>query len=199
MESKIITQGFDDQLVINAVQTLHFRDLYLGFFYEKIEEKKTKACSENVINEFSQLYCNWALEEILKMGLVTIYHFWERCIRQLIKDQAKILNIQLSVKWKKKSFVEHSKETLEKDFSCVMSEKHWNPINESRKVVNTYKHGDHESFQTIKSEFPYYFERYKPDENSDLSEYFFLGKDNFERLTSGIIDFWEKIPHTPKF
>lgn len=199
MESKIITQGFDDQLVINTVQSLHFRDLYLGFFYEKVEEEKFKNSSEGVIQEFNEIYCDWALEEILKLGLVTIYHFWERCLRRLFKDQSEILNIPLTITERGKSFVQFSKETLEEDFSCSIDDEIWSLIDESRKIVNAYKHGDSTSFQSIKSNYPYYFQNYALNESSDLSECFFLGKNNFERLTSSIVDFWGKMPHTPRF
>lgn len=194
-----MTHGFNDQLVINTVQTGHFQDLYLHFFHDKIEEEKNKDVEVDFINEFNGMYCNWALEEILKLGLVTIYHFWERCLRQLFKEQSNFLNIPLTVKHNRKSFVQYGKETLENDFSCVIDEEIWKPIDEARKIVNSYKHGDHESFKLIRTEYPYYFEKFELKEDSDLSEYFILGKENFKRLTDNIIKFWEKIPHTPRF
>lgn len=199
MDSKIVTHGFDDQIVRNTVHTMHFRDLYLGYFYDKIEEEKVKDDSEDVFKEFNEMYCNWALEEILKIGLVTIYHFWERCIKGLINEQSKFLKIQLTVKHHRKSMVRYCRESLETDFSCVVDGKIWDLLDEARKVVNTYKHGDHESFKLIKDEYPYYFESFVPENDSDLSEFFFLGKNNFERLTNNIVNFWEKVPHTPKF
>ena len=199
MESKIVTHGINNQLVINTIQTRHFQDLYLHFFHDKIEEEKNKDTEVDFINAFNGMYCNWALEEILKLGLVTIYHFWERCLRQLFKEQSNFLNISLTVSHNRKSFVQYSKETLEIDFSCIMDEEIWKPIDEARKIVNCYKHGDHESFNLIKSEYPHYFEKYDLKEDSDLSECFILGKENFKRLTDSIVNFWEKIPHTPRF
>ena len=199
MESKIIIHGFLDQLVINTVQTSHFRDLYLGFFYEMMKKEKAEDCSEGLLKEFGEAYYDWALEELLKIGLVTIYHYWEKCMNCFIKDQAKTLNIRISTKKNEQSFVQYNKKILEEYFTCIMNEEIWAPIEESRKIVNIYKHGNHKDYQLLKSDFPYYFKEYNPKNNFDLSIYFTLGIENFERLTIGIENFWGKIPHELRF
>jgi len=194
--SKIVVKGLLDPATQAWAHAGHFIDLYLSFFKELVEAEKKKESEdlEPLFNEFGEIYASWATEESFKVGLVTVYHHWEKSIKKLMIDQAEEQELSLLKNKTRLSFVEHTQNNLENVFDCNISEDVWDKLNEAREIVNCFKHGDSESFQNLYSNYPSYFEFSSIEDVSDYSDHFLLGEEKFEILCKNILEFWEVLP-----
>ena len=197
--TKIEVDALGNVLIKNFTQTRHFIDLYSEYIYGNIEDDLNRYSDEPLEREFGRVYASWAQEEVLKVGLVTIYHCWEKQLKALLKQQADRLELTIPNK-KKQSFNLWAKKVLETQFSCFFVETSiWDIIDEMRMIVNAYKHEDSDGFETLYKEYPHYFPRKGVEITKPFDEKFLLGIDNFQKLTDTVVQFWEKIPHTVKF
>lgn len=120
-----------------------------------------------------------------------MYHFWERRFKEFLTDQLQLLG---EVKPKTEgSAVEHSRRVLEQVFDCFIEDVIWSQIDEVRKVTNALKHGGPAKFATLRANYPVYFDA--GPESDVPADDFLITKESFVRLTTGIRDFWEFMPH----
>lgn len=194
--SKVVVKGMLDPASQAWVHASHFLDLYLSFFRELVEAEKNKESEEldPLFNEFGQVYASWATEEAFKVGLVTVYHHWEKCIKKLMSEQAEEQGLALLKNTTRLSFVEHTKLNLEAVFDCVVDSNVWEIIDEAREIVNCFKHGTSDKFHKLYSLYPSYFDFSNTERVTDYSDHFILGAERFERLGNNILEFWETLP-----
>jgi len=197
--SKIIVQGLLDPALQAWAHSGHFLDLYLFFIKGMVEQEKTKESESPLLNEPGNVYGSWALEEVYKVGLVTLYHHWEKSIKKLMKDQSAAQGLQLIRNNDRVSFVDHVKRNLESVFDCVVENSIWAELNETRLIVNCYKHGTSEKFYSLYETYPNYFDSLHPGDDIDYSDHFLLGENNLERLGKNIQTFWETLPRETTF
>ena len=146
------------------------------------------------MNESGMICGNWAQEEIYKVGLITIYHHWEKSINKLLKEQALKNDLSLIKNKGRLPLVMHIRKNLEEVFECIVDDELWRGLDEAREVVNCYKHGTSEKFEALYKKYPYYFIHLKEIDDVDYSEHFILGEKNLERLSDNILSFWEVLP-----
>ena len=196
--SKIVVQGFLDLTTQAWAHTSHYFDLYLSFFKETVGEEKKKASDSLLLEEFGQIYAGWALEEVYKLGLVTVYHHWEKCIKKLLREQSAAQGLRLLTNNSRVSFVEHVKRNLVEVFNCNVDETIWDKLNETREIVNCYKHGSSDKFQRLYESYPVYFTSMNIEDDVDYSDHFLLGEEGLDRLGKNILNFWETLPKETK-
>lgn len=197
--TKIVVDGFLDPAIQARVHAGHYLDFYLFFVKEMIEREKSRQSDSRLMNEFGQTYGNWAQEEIYKVGLVTVYHHWEKCISKLLKNQESKNSVKLLKNTSRLPFVDHIRKNLEDVFNCFVDEAIWSELNEAREIVNCYKHGTSDKFESLYLKYPSYFVEFDVGEDLDYSDYFLLGEKNLDRLGKNIQNFWDTLPRECKF
>ncbi len=178
------------------IHTLHHIDLYQDYLYGKVSTIEYEA-TDSLEDLLGKSYSNWAAEELLKVGVVSVYHFLEKCIVSFLYDQFKKQNIDIPHKGRK-SLVVWVKTTLEHIFSPIEDEKVWTNLNELRIVANTIKHANSGKYKELSALHIEYFQMIESDCFDDIQEYenrFFIGIDNFRRLAKSTASFWEHLPH----
>lgn len=178
------------------IHTLHQIDLYQGYLYERISNIEYE--STDMLEELlGKSYQNWATEELLKLGVVSIYHFWEKSIVSLLNDQADSKAIQLP-KRGGHSVVEWVRITLERCFVSLDKSDIWDGLNELRIVANAIKHANADRYKELSLSHRQYFMMAERDNFDDVDEYenrFFIGIERFKYLASRAADFWSELPH----
>ena len=166
--SKIVVQGFLDPATQAWAHTSHYLDLCLFFFKETVGEEKKKTSDSPLLDGFGQIYAGWALEEMYKLCLVTVYHHWEKCIKKLLREQSAAQGLRLLRNNSRMSFVEHTKRNLVEVFNCNVDETIWDQLNETKEIVNCYKHGSSDKFKSLYESYPVYFKSMNIEDDVDF-------------------------------
>lgn len=127
------------------------------------------------------------------VGTLDIYHSWEKGMTQFLKQE---IGPVFKSKHKGISFDNHVRNYCEKEMNIIIADKVWNKIKELREVVNAYKHGTKEKFQSLREKYPEYFKlpkKYLMDNGTDYSLLFRITKTQFIGLSKNIIHFWRLI------
>ena len=90
--AKILVDYPNNELSKHHIQTLHHIDLYEEYLYQRISNIEYKA-TDTFEELLGKSYSNWAVEELLKVGVVSIYHFWEKSVILFLNNQSKRQNI----------------------------------------------------------------------------------------------------------
>jgi hypothetical protein len=193
--SKIIVNFQINQILIRHVHALHYISLYGQYIYESVTSQHVENGATDGL-DLADVHSRWAGEEVLRVGLITLYHHWEKSISSLIKEQSLRLNV-LCRQRNKESIVKWTKSVLRESFEAEIDSTIWESLEEIRRVINTLKHADLETYQNLASDFPSYFRDVSQDLKlvEDFENCFEVGFQNFTRLANTMSSFWENIPH----
>jgi len=165
--------------------------LYSSLLFQSIRSLKSHYIN-SPLKQIANIEYNNALQVLFIVGVLDLYHDWEKNIKQFFKEE----NIELKKREKKDSFVDITKKTCDDALEFTIPNEIWLKIDELRQVVNAYKHGNQQSFYKLKSMFPKYFKlprKYIIDSKTDYSLLFRITKGQFILLSKTIINFWKII------
>jgi collagenase-like PrtC family protease len=146
--------------------------------------------------ELSKTYLQWATDEVLKVGYISLYHLWEKQIVNLLKYQLAVIGERYEYPKKSVSLVDHVKTLLKHHFDTEIEPRLWCSIDEARTVTNTYKHATTDSYQKLLCNFPEYFTKEVYKFNSDEeSSFFLITQEKFRSICEAIEEFWDEFPH----
>ena len=192
----IIVEYPRNELLKRHIHTLHQIDLYHGYLYERISAVEYES-NDEFEEMLGKSYSNWAAEELFRLGIVSIYHFWEKSIVSLLKEQAARQAIQLP-KDRGLSVVKWVRGTLEECFVPLDNDRVWDGLDELRAVANTIKHGNADKYKDLSRLHRQYFMMTEHDRFDDAEEYenrFFIDIDRFRCVVSNAAEFWDDLPH----
>ena len=191
MPSQIRVHSLDSPLVRNAVHVLHHQDLYVGFLLPAIgEQVENDAVGSPLETELRQIYAQWAQDEVAIVGVVALYHLWERQAKTLFDEQFGRLGRPVprrstdTVTWAKGNLV-----ALD---SAVDDAALWAALEEARRVTNCFKHGLDGDYEALERDYPVYFVGGAREAQSR----FRVPAADLERLCAEVSRFWEEVPHT---
>ncbi len=184
--------------VINLTHVGHHKDLYLGFLLPSVTNQYPAEPIDVLEEELSKTYLQWATDEVLKVGYISLYHLWEKQIVNLLKYQLAASGERYKDPKKSVSLVNHVK-TLLKDHFDIDTEiepRLWSLIDEARTVTNTCKHATAVSYQKLLSNCPEYFTKgVYNSKTGEESSFFRITHEKFRSICEAIEEFWEKFPH----
>lgn len=196
--SKIQVDYLHDSVSVNCTRTHHFITLYRGYIYEVSTKDLVKLDSE--LESMETSFVKWAAEEVLRVGLITLYHHWERSICALLKEQGDRSKIAFANR-KSRSINDWVRSVLDNSFDARVDDKIWADLEELRRIVNTLKHADLCSYQDLENDFGHYFPGTKSAllTADDFLNCFVIGVDNYDRLSANVLSFWETLPYTVNY
>lgn len=186
----IIVEHPRNEVLKRHIHTLHQIDLYQGYLYERISSIEYEP-TDTLEELLGKSYSNWAAEELVRLGVVSIYHFWEKSIVSLLKDQADRQAISLPEKGRL-SVVEWARIMLERCFVSLDKRNIWGGLDELRIVTNAIKHANADRYKELSLSHRQYFMMTEHDDFNDVDEYenrFFIGIERFKCLVSSAADF----------
>lgn len=175
-----------DGLTVKAVHAHHQETLFFELLFPKIEQG---ADQEDGI--FYGIAESWAKQELGVLGFVSTYHMWERQLQELFLEQKEIANIEIPPAKRQESIIGYGKRVLLETFSASVSEEHWLELDRARAIVNAFKHGPGQKFDTAMSLYPDYF--FSPEDNRHLP-IVSISLEQLRRLIRTVASFWENLP-----
>ena len=154
------------------------------------EQVENDAVGSPLETELWQIYAQWAQDEVAIVGVVALYHLWERQAKTLFDEQFGRLGRPVprrstdTVTWAKGNLV-----ALD---SAVDDAALWAALEEARRVTNCFKHGLDGDYEALERDYPVYFVGGAREAQSR----FRVPAADLERLCAEVSRFWEEVPHT---
>ena len=195
--SKLIVDYPNNEVLVHHVHALQFIDLYAEYIYPKVIQDADNTTPENDPFGLGRATSLWGAEQVLRVGLITLYHHWERSLNELLAAQAQRARSKLP-SMNKKSMVAWSRETLLRQFEAELPEQIWSGMEELRRLVNALKHADLDSYESLSRDYPEYFRlpTTKSITATDYENCFLVAKAQYDRLATSVSSFWDKLPYT---
>lgn len=196
--SKIQVDYLRDKIAVNHVHTLHFISLYRGYIYE-VSTKDLKS-GDTELGILDSSFANWAGEEILRVGLIILYHHWEKSICALLTEQGMHTNIFYPCR-RAESINNWARNILGNYFDATVDEKIWDGLEELRRLVNALKHADFSTYIKLANDYSHYFinSNLALKSADDFANHFVIGETNYDRLSAIVALFWETLPYNVNY
>lgn len=197
--SKLATFYPRDEVAACQIQALHIVSLYGEYIFPKVAEESQSPNDPTDPLNLAQGMSLWAAEQVLRVGLITLYHQWERATGQLLNEQSSRWGIPMKAR-SKRSFNSWVQAVLLDSFDASIPGEVWNGLEELRRLVNVLKHADLASFTEFAADYPHYFLfSSQPIREEDFENNFLVRRDHFNALASSVTDFWGKLPYAVKY
>jgi hypothetical protein len=175
-----------DGLTVKQVHALHKETLFFELLFPIIEQQ---ADDEDDI--FGGIAENWAIQELRVLGFISTFHLWERQMQELFLEQKEISGIELPKIKKKENIIQFGKRALLENFDASAPEEYWLELDKARAVVNAFKHGPSNKFDSAMKNYPEYF--YSPEDNLHLP-IVSISPEQLRTLINTVASFWEALP-----
>ena len=198
--SKLATIYPNDDVVVCQMQALHIVSLYGEYIFPKVAEESLKPDDPmdplNLVRGTSL----WAAEQVLRVGLITLYHQWERATAQLLNQQSARWRIEIKTRARGQTVNSWVQAVLADSFEVSIPPEIWKALEEMRRLVNLLKHADMTSFSDFAANYPGYFSFHSPPlVEIDFEISLFVSQERFNALATAAIEFWSELPYVTKY
>ncbi len=134
-----------DGVLARSIRSLHHRDLVLDFLLPAVRDQERFAGEQespeerHIWSELEGAYARWAENEVLRFGIVSFYHLWERQVRSLFEDQIPEA-WNRACKEKGKPFTRQVRTVLRDALGSDLDEQTWDDLDAGRDLANAVKH-----------------------------------------------------------
>jgi len=175
-----------DGLTVKQAHALHQETLFFELLFPIIDQQ---ANYEG--DRFCGMAESWAKQELRVLGFVSTFHLWERQLQELFLEQKEISSIELPKINKGENIVKFGRRALLENFNASAPEECWLELDKARAVVNAFKHGQSNKFNSAMKLYPDYF--YKPKDNLHLP-IVSISPEQLRTLINTVANFWEALP-----
>ena len=191
MASLIRVRSLESPLIRNSIHVHHHQNLYVEFLLPAIGEQfDNDAVGSPLESELRQHYVQWAQDEVTIVGVVALYHLWERQATTLFQKQ--FGDLGQPVPRRTTDTVIWAKGNLATLHSAVEDESLWDALEEARRLTNCFKHGLDGDYETLEGDYPVYFVKGV----GEARNRFRVRAIDLDRLCASVSRFWDEVPHT---
>jgi hypothetical protein len=187
-------------VVICQVQAMHIVSLYGEYLYPRIVDAAVAPDEPSDLLGLGRPMAHWASEQVLRVGLITLYHQWERMASAFLSEQGETWSIKFRQR-ATSSVNNRIKAVLRESFDADILAEVWQGLEELRRLVNTLKHADMKTFNAFAADYPSYFVSGLSPTSSitDFENSLSVKREHFNSLASSVTDFWARLPYVVKY
>lgn len=178
---------FPDGKTVRATQLAHHRELVLGTMLGAL---KFSHQGESEVPEIAAQFEQWSVDELMKFGVVSLYHHWERQTKSLLVEQ-----LQVQAPPRREKTVRDDASwfllLLEKQLCAPTLETAREAIYECRELTNLIKHDTGDKYEETERNFPAHFVAV---DGRPAMDRFRVTAQSLDRLFDELIEFWEMLP-----